>query len=64
MKHLIDEEIIALVEEMEEIASVGDMTREEVLQLKRLEFQEREEEWEALLRLKELNLREKELALQ
>ena len=59
LKHLIDEEIIAPVEETEETASVSGMTGEEILQLKRLEFQEREKEREAQLRLKELDLKER-----
>ena len=40
------------------------MTGEELLQFKRLEFQERDKERAAQLRLKELELRERELALQ
>ena len=60
LKYLIDEEIITLVEESEDIVPVGGMTGKELLQLKKIEYQERE----AQLRLKELDLREKELALQ
>lgn len=62
LKHLIDEEIIPSVEDTEETAHDG-ITGEKLLQLKQLEFQERERERDAQLRLKELKLREKELAL-
>ena len=53
LKHLIYEEIIPSVEETEETAQVSSMTGEELLQLRRLEFQEREKERDAQLRLKE-----------
>lgn len=63
--HLVDEEIIPSSEATEEIGrGEKGLTGEEVLQLKRLELEERDKEREARLRLKELEFKEKELNLQ
>ena len=60
--HLLDEEIIPSSEVTDEITcDKSSMTGEELLQLKRLEMEERDKEREAQYRMKELELREKEL---
>ena len=52
LAHLVDEEIIPSSEAMEEmVRGERGLTGDEVLQLKRLEFEEREKEQEALFRL-------------
>ena len=65
LTHLVDEEIIPSSEVTEEITcDKPSMMGEELLQLKRLEMEERDKEREAKYRLKELELREKELNFQ
>ena len=58
VQYLQEEELLF---EGSEIMETGTMTGEELLQLKRLEFQEKEKEREAQLRLKEFEFKEKEL---
>ena len=53
-----------MLSESAEIMETAGMTGEELLQLKRLEMQEKEKEREAQWRLKELEFKEKELATQ
>jgi len=65
LAHLVDEEIIPSSEATEEmVRGERGLTGDEVLQLKSLEFEEREKEREARFRLKELEFKEKELSLQ
>jgi len=65
LTHLLDEEIIPPSEVTDEITrEKSSMTGEELLQLKRLEMEERHKERKAQYRMKELELREKELTFQ
>ena len=65
LTHLLDEEIIPPSKVTEEITrDKSGMTGEELLQLKRLEIEERDKEREAQYQMKELELRKKELTFQ
>ena len=60
LDYLDEEELIAEPER----ATAEELSGEQLLELKRLEFQERERERETQFKLKELELREKELTIQ
>ena len=44
IKYLVDEEMISLMDVSDRITPTGGMTEEKILQLRRLEFEEREKE--------------------
>ena len=65
LTHLLDEEIIPPSKVTDKITrDKSGMTGKELLQLKRLEIEERDKEREAQYQMKELELREKELTFQ
>ena len=61
VEYLQDEELLS---DSSDTGEIGTMTGEEKLELKRLGFQEKEQEREAQLKLKEIEYKEKELAAQ